>query len=108
MRTWLRLAVLCVSVSMAMPAFAQDKTIEERLQRLEREFQLDGSMQQRISGIDTAVSAKRPSSRAEARCECGQLMAKLRHNGIELKCKRCRRIVLLPFSGIEGWPATTP
>jgi hypothetical protein len=67
-------------------------------------------MQQPIYGIDQAVSAnaKRPSGRAEARCECGQLMAKLRRDGIELKCKRCRRIVLLPFSGIEGWPATTP
>jgi len=40
---------------------------------------------------------------SEARCECGQLMAKLRQDGIELKCKRCRRIVLLPFAGIEGW-----
>lgn len=38
----------------------------------------------------------------EARCECGQLIAKLRGNGIELKCKRCKRIVLIPFTSIEG------
>lgn len=41
----------------------------------------------------------------EARCECGQLIAKLRGNGIELKCKRCKRIVLIPFASVEGWTA---
>ncbi len=39
----------------------------------------------------------------ETRCECGQLMAKVRGRGIELKCKRCKRIVVIPFSSIEGW-----
>lgn len=39
----------------------------------------------------------------EARCECGQLMAKVRMDGLELKCKRCKRIVLIPFGLIEGW-----
>lgn len=47
MRTWFRLTVLCISVLIAMPAFAQDKTIEERLQRLEREFQLQEEKEQR-------------------------------------------------------------
>lgn len=51
------------------------------------------------------VTARANEHDSEARCECGQLMAKLRQDGIELKCKRCRRIVLLPFSGIEGWSA---
>lgn len=35
--------------------------------------------------------------RTEARCHCGQLVAKLRRDGVELKCKRCKRIVLIPF-----------
>jgi hypothetical protein len=39
----------------------------------------------------------------EARCECGQLIAKVRGQGLELKCKRCKRIVVIPFSSIEGW-----
>jgi hypothetical protein len=47
------------------------------------------------------------SDQAEARCECGQLIAKLRENGLELKCKRCKRIILLPFSRIEGWMSFT-
>lgn len=33
----------------------------------------------------------------EARCDCGHLVAKLRKEGVELKCKRCKRIVLLPL-----------
>jgi hypothetical protein len=41
----------------------------------------------------------------ETRCECGQLIAKVRGQAIELKCKRCKRIVLIPFSSIEGWSA---
>jgi phage FluMu protein Com len=40
---------------------------------------------------------------SETRCECGQLIAKVRGEGLELKCKRCKRIVVIPFSSIEGW-----
>lgn len=39
----------------------------------------------------------------ETCCECGQLIAKVREQGLELKCKRCKRIVIIPFSSIEGW-----
>ena len=39
----------------------------------------------------------------ETRCECGQLIAKVRDQRLELKCKRCKRIVVIPFSSIEGW-----
>jgi len=42
---------------------------------------------------------------SETRCECGQLIAKVRGQGLELKCKRCKRIVLIPFTSIEGWAA---
>ncbi|MDA0738899.1 MAG: hypothetical protein O2999_10745 [Nitrospirae bacterium] len=33
----------------------------------------------------------------EARCHCGYLVAKLRKDGVELKCRRCKRIIVLPF-----------
>ncbi|WP_455379519.1 hypothetical protein [Petrachloros mirabilis] len=46
-------------------------------------------------------------SQHETRCECGQLIAKVRGQGLELKCKRCKRIVLIPFSSIEGWSTLT-
>ena len=49
----------------------------------------------------SAPAAGAPSS--ETRCECGQLMAKVVGGGLELKCKRCKRIVIIPFSSIEGW-----
>jgi len=38
----------------------------------------------------------------ETRCECGQLIAKVVDGGLELKCKRCKRILVIPFSAIEG------
>ena len=34
----------------------------------------------------------------ETRCGCGHLVAILRIDGVELKCKRCKRIVLVPYS----------
>lgn len=38
---------------------------------------------------------------SEARCHCGQLMAILRKDGVELKCKRCKRLTLIPFSSMS-------
>ncbi len=35
---------------------------------------------------------------SEARCECGQLVAKLGVGSLELKCKRCKRLVSIPFT----------
>jgi phage FluMu protein Com len=53
------------------------------------------------------VATKSPISDAspsnETRCECGQLIAKVRGQGLELKCKRCKRIIVIPFAAIEGW-----
>ena len=53
------------------------------------------------------VSTPSPMSHSadcgETRCECGQLIAKVRGQGLELKCKRCKRIVIIPFSSIAGW-----
>jgi hypothetical protein len=58
------------------------------------------------------MTSNSPSSRAyaghETRCECGQLIAKVCGQGIELKCKRCKRIVVIPFSSIEGWNTVAP
>jgi len=53
------------------------------------------------------VTPKTPTSEKrqglETRCECGQLIAKVAEGGLELKCKRCKRIVVIPFSAIGGW-----
>jgi len=55
----------------------------------------------------TKTAQSRREESAETRCECGQLIAKVRGKGIELKCKRCKRIVVIPFSSIEGWSTVT-
>jgi phage FluMu protein Com len=44
----------------------------------------------------------------EARCECGQLIAKMQMDGIQLKCKRCKRFVVIPFTSIESWTVPSP
>lgn len=48
------------------------------------------------------------SQAVETRCECGQLIAKVCGQGLELKCKRCKRIIVIPFSAIEGWGTGPP
>ncbi len=49
--------------------------------------------------IVQSAKAHSPHSQ-ETRCECGQLIAKLRSDGVELKCKRCKRIVLIPYTSM--------
>jgi len=39
-------------------------------------------------------------SRENFRCGCGSLMARTLKEGIELKCRRCKGITLIPLSGI--------
>ncbi|MGE0683133.1 MAG: hypothetical protein AB7P69_19815 [Candidatus Binatia bacterium] len=31
------------------------------------------------------------------RCYCGNLLARMRREGVELKCRRCKRIALIPW-----------
>jgi len=35
----------------------------------------------------------------EMRCSCGNLLARLVAGGVELKCRRCKRTVVLPLGG---------
>lgn len=37
----------------------------------------------------------------DLRCLCGSLVAKVKKRGIELKCRRCKRVALIPFSWKE-------
>jgi phage FluMu protein Com len=57
--------------------------------------------------VSTTSLASRSADCGETRCECGQLIAKVRGQGLELKCKRCKRIVVIPFSSIKGWSTVT-
>lgn len=58
--------------------------------------------------VQTKLAARIEHRDHETRCECGQLIAKVRRQGLELKCKRCKRIVVIPFSAIEGWTGLVP
>ncbi len=38
-----------------------------------------------------------PEPVRDSRCECGNLLARLTPRGVEVKCRRCKRVVLLPI-----------
>ena len=44
----------------------------------------------------------------ECRCCCGSLLARLRPDGVELKCRRCKRVVTLTFAELSAVPAGAP
>ncbi|MEW6246196.1 MAG: hypothetical protein AB1555_05725 [Nitrospirota bacterium] len=56
------------------------------------------------------MSASSESEEAEERssddirCECGRLLARWCATGIEIKCKRCRRVRTIPLTSIRGKP----
>ena len=56
----------------------------------------------------SVIGGSHPELDRETRCECGQLIAKVQTDGIQLKCKRCKRIVMIPFASIEGWAIPSP
>jgi hypothetical protein len=35
---------------------------------------------------------------ADVRCDCGNLLARRVEGGVELKCRRCKRTVVLPLA----------
>jgi phage FluMu protein Com len=39
--------------------------------------------------------------RVDERCECGNLVAKLTDASVEIKCRRCKRIRVIPVDQIE-------
>ncbi len=45
----------------------------------------------------SAPPPARPRAARDARCACGSLLARLTAGGVELKCRRCKRIVVMPW-----------
>jgi phage FluMu protein Com len=39
-----------------------------------------------------------PEPDAECRCDCGRLLARVVRGGIQLKCTRCKRVLLVPVT----------
>lgn len=49
----------------------------------------------------TGKKAEKAQAR-DFRCECGGLMAKIIPSGIEIKCRRCKRIHCILFENVNG------
>ena len=47
----------------------------------------------------TPAPLRAPAGGCECRCSCGSLLARLVEGGVELKCRRCKRTVVLPLAG---------
>jgi hypothetical protein len=45
----------------------------------------------------TIRAAKKPCAADDLRCLCGSLVARLVDGGVEIKCRRCQRLVRLPL-----------
>lgn len=43
----------------------------------------------------------------ELRCSCGNLMARVTDAGVELKCRRCKRLVVVPVRPDGEWVEVT-
>lgn len=40
----------------------------------------------------------------DCRCLCGSLVARMADDGIELKCRRCKRVLLVPWRDVASAP----
>lgn len=45
---------------------------------------------------------------ADCRCHCGSLLARIVEAGVEIRCRRCKRNQLVPWSARAGWTPTEP
>jgi hypothetical protein len=52
----------------------------------------------RRGGCRLDPASRRPQP-GELRCDCGSLLARWTPEGVELKCRRCKRRVILPVAG---------
>jgi len=43
----------------------------------------------------------------DCRCRCGSLVARIVSEGVELRCRRCKRTLLVPWSARDGFEAPT-
>jgi phage FluMu protein Com len=47
-------------------------------------------------------TALMPKQETSLRCGCGSLLARVVAEGVELKCRRCKRQVIVPFDTRAG------
>ena len=44
------------------------------------------------------IMKKANMSKDDLRCDCGSLVARITEAGVELKCRRCKRIKIIPLT----------
>ena len=44
-----------------------------------------------------------PEAPDDCRCRCGSLVARIVSEGVEIKCRRCKRDLLVPWSARDAW-----
>lgn len=49
----------------------------------------------------------RPPTPKDCRCLCGGLLARLVSEGVELKCRRCKRTLVIPWADPSAWQRPT-
>jgi phage FluMu protein Com len=42
-----------------------------------------------------------PKKKEDCRCGCGALICRLTEAGVEIRCRRCKTITFIPYSGME-------
>ncbi len=47
--------------------------------------------------VQSRAQLKAMNQEREHRCACGQLLARITETGVQLKCKRCKRYILIPW-----------
>jgi hypothetical protein len=52
-----------------------------------------------LRSLKTSVDS---NTSAECRCLCGSLVARIVAEGVELKCKRCKRVLIVAFEARSG------
>ncbi len=59
-------------------------------------------LHQQANAIETA-SPCAESGAENCRCQCGSLVARIVADGVEIRCRRCKRDMLVPWSAREAW-----
>lgn len=52
--------------------------------------------------ISSEPGSDRPCGPSDLRCACGSLLARRVGDAVELKCRRCKRTVLIPFEADDA------
>jgi hypothetical protein len=59
-----------------------------------------GSPRQHRAAAETSGPSR---AHDECRCRCGGLVARIVSAGVEIKCRRCKRELLVPWSARDGF-----